>query len=482
MKSAQRYLGVLLLASLGGCAQLPTDLPARLGLNRPETSATLAKLSAHAPSPAVKTAPIQPWWETYKLPELDALVQRALRDHPDIQAARARIDQATQTARLASLAADVHYGTDAGFARTHLSENGLFPSPIGGSTYNEITLTQTLGYNLDWWGQAKALIRAAGNERIAAEAESRAVQETIAAAVADSYFAWADVQTRLTLARELEQSHQQEHAILRSRYDIGLDAADALIASRKILDQDADRVHALEYLDRAWRFRLAALIGDSPDQSATLATPRLPDAVPALPDTVPLDWLSQRPDILALKSRIEAASDRSDASRAAFYPNIDLRAMIGLDTLDIGKLLKYGSISTSIGPAVHLPIFNGQTLRTQLHEREAEYDQAVAAYNRAVLDAARQSADAYSLISTLDRRASAQEKALAETEQLQALSASRQKLGLDAPQTVIAEQSAVIEEHMKSVEIQAARLRAQVSLYKALGMGFPAVTPSRSKT
>jgi multidrug efflux system outer membrane protein len=187
--------------------------------------------------------------------------------------------------------------------------------------------------------------------------------------------------------------------------------------------------------------------------------------------------LARRPDVAALRSRVEAAADLSAAARADFYPNLDLRLMVGLETLDLSTLFHAGSLSASIGPALHLPIFNGQTLRAKLGMREADYASAVAAYNRTILEAARQAADAYALTTSLEHRNQAQRQALQETEQTRTLVAQRQKLGLAAPLDALESDNAVLGQRMNAIATQADRLRARVALFKALGGTIKDPTP-----
>jgi NodT family efflux transporter outer membrane factor (OMF) lipoprotein len=461
------FSGLSLALALSACAQLPADLPPRPGLKAPETAATLASLSAAGQT---KTAPqTNRWWESFGQPDLNRLIETALQGQPDLAAAQARLRMADQTERLARLEAQVRYSTDASIVREHLSKNGLFPPPIGGSTFTQTDITQNLSYSLDWWGKNRDLVDAAGNQLQAARDEAAAVRLAVAAAVADAYFADADVGARLALARELEQGHRKEQALLKARFELGLDAALPLIDARKKLDQDEDLIHGLAYQDRALRYRISALIGSDPDHAARLPLPDLQAPVPPLPAGLTLDWLARRPDVAALRSRIEAAADLSAAARADFYPNLDLRLMVGLQTLDLGTLFRADSLSASVGPALHLPIFNGQTLRAKLGMREADYAAAVAAYNRTILEAARQAADAYALVTSLDQRSQAQQRALQETEQTRTLAEHRQKLGLDGPLQALEANSAVLGQRMHEIEIQSARLRARVALFKALG-------------
>jgi multidrug efflux system outer membrane protein len=142
---------------------------------------------------------------------------------------------------------------------------------------------------------------------------------------------------------------------------------------------------------------------------------------------------------------------------------------VGLETQDLAKLFQANSLSASIGPALHLPIFNGQTLRAKLAMREADYAETVAAYNHTILEAARQAADAYALIASLDRRSQAQRQALQETERTRALAVRRQKLGLTSPLDALEADGAMLDQRMNDIAIQAARLRARVALFNALG-------------
>ncbi len=464
----KRLLPGLLLV-VAACAPLPRDLPARPALKSPATVATLATLSGGSGLGAHAQSPQEHWWTSFGLADLNQLIETALKDAPDLAAAQARLGTADQAERLARLDARVHYETDASLVRERMSRNGLFPPPIGGSTFTQTDITENLSYTLDWWGKNRALVRAAGNERQAARDEAAAVRQTLAAAVADTYFAWADVEAKRVAARALAQSHQKEQALLQARFDLGLDSAQPLIDARKKLDLDADRIHGLDYLAHSLRYRLSALIGSDPDHAAGLPTPALAAQLPPLPASLPLDWLARRPDVAALRRQVEAASDRSAAARADFYPNLDLRMMVGLETLDLGKLFQANSLSASIGPALHLPIFNRQTLNAKLGMREADYAVSVAAYNRAILDAAREAADAYALIASLAHRSQAQQQALRETEKTRSLAAQRQQFGLASPLDTFEADSALLDQRMQDIEIRAARLRARVALFKALG-------------
>ena len=105
-------------------------------------------------------------------------------------------------------------------------------------------------------------------------------------------------------------------------------------------------------------------------------------------------------------SRRAGASKRrgttSRSRKAMFYPNVNLVAFVGLivDRLVEAPRCRQRA-SRGVGPAIHLPIFEGGRLNANLRGREADADLAVSAYNQAVIDAVRDVADAL----VVDRRA-----------------------------------------------------------------------------
>lgn len=465
-----RRIPWIALATLAaaGCAPLPSDLPPRPGLTAPQADKTVATLAAESALDG-KNETSPRWWEAFGDAQLNSLVETALRDNPSLAAAQARLNAAGQAERLAALDTGLHYDANATVVRERFSENGVFPPPIGGSTFYQGDLTLGVTYTVDWWGKNRALVKAAAGEAEAARAENADARLSVAALVADAWFAWGDVEERLATARTLVEQRKEALALAKTRLERGLDSAlPSHLAAQKYA-QEEDNLKALQYQSRAWRYRLAALLGQSPDQAASLPAPRLPAKAPALPASLPLDWLAHRPDVAAQRARVEAAAARSDATRADFYPNLDLRLLIGLQSLDAAKWLTTGSLNGSYGPALHIPLFNTSTLQTKLRAREAEYAAAVGDYNQTVLDSARQVADGYALFSSLTQRETLQTAALHEAEQARALAQSRYKNGLASHLDALDADVAALVQRQNETQTRAARLRAAVALEHALG-------------
>lgn len=457
---------VLMLCS--GCAHLPGHPPPRPQMKTADATATMASLAAGIVNQEPRAA-ADTWWQGFGRIDLNRLIDSALSGQPDLAAAQARLDAAKHAEHLARLEGGLQYSTDASLARHRLSDHGLLPVSVVGKLYTQADISQTVSYDLDWWGRNRSLLRAARDDHRAALDEVAAVRLDIAAAVADAYFAWAETAVQLAQVRELARCHRQQLDLLQHRHALGLDAAQPGLDARRKLDLDADRISQLEFLDRSWRYRLSALIGSDPDHAGELPTPSLDARLPELPDSLPLGWLARRPDIASLRDRIEAASARSDAARAEFYPDLDLKLMAGTESLDLGRLLDAGSVVGTLGLALHLPLFNTATLQARLGMREAEYRAAVATYNQAILDAARQSAEAYALVVSLEQRSRSQRSALTEAEQMHALAEQRAVLGLSSSLASLEAESVLLLQRISDSETRAARLRAHVALFRAIG-------------
>lgn len=465
----------ILLGAIGlaGCAPLPAVSPPAPALVQPELQQTLA--AADGDPAFVRAAwPARSWWRMFDDKKLDTLVDLALRGNPTLATAQARIDGARQAAQLVELESGVRYSSDASAVRQHLSENGLFPPPMGGSTLNEGDISVAAAYAFDWWGKNRALLQSAVGESQAAEAERSAAELALAGEVADTYFNWQDVGARAKLARQTVDKRSVALRLAGSRLKRGIDSA--LLSSQEevLLAQEQDSVKDLETQSRILRDRLAALTGNGPDWAARLEEPAQSSGGPfPLPQKLPLDSLAQRPDLVALKWRAESAASRIEGSKADFYPNVDLRLLLGLQSIDLGNWLAAKSWYGSFGPAVHIPLFNVRTLRTNLSLREAEYAAAAAQYNQALVTAASQVADALARVSSLDARERLQRGASASAERARRLQTQRFESGLSDRLPLLDGEIEVLAQHARASTLQAERKRAMAALFVALGGGYP---------
>lgn len=187
------------------------------------------------------------------------------------------------------------------------------------------------------------------------------------------------------------------------------------------------------------------------------------------------DLLGRRPDIAAQRALLESRLQNIQEAKAEFYPNIELKLLAGLSSIDAFNVIR-SSHAGMLGvlPALNLPIFTSGALRSKLASRNAEYNQQVAAYDQAVLNAMRSAADAVSDYQTLQAQAALQQRAAAIADKAAASSRRRVGAGLDNKLVYLQKQDEALQLKMQAVQTQGDWLAAWSNVHAQLGGGFQA--------
>jgi NodT family efflux transporter outer membrane factor (OMF) lipoprotein len=456
-----------LVVALAGCASdaglehrgSPLD-PAAL-----EASQTLGEGSAAA-------WPELDWWKRFGDPQLDRLVAEGLAGSPNLRLARARVDQALGAARVANAALGPQLGASAELSRQRFSENYIFPPPIGGASFTTTQLAINASYNLDFWGKNRAIYEAAIGRARAAQAESFASRLVLAAAIAGTYVQLARGYEQLDLARRALEDRLKVQSLTSDRLRAGLDSRLELKQVETSIPSARARIAQTEEEIALARNQLAALLGRGPDRGLTIERPALHAVNVALPSRVPADLLGRRPDIVASRMRAEAAARDIASAKADFYPDVDLTALMGVQSITLSKLLDAGSLNPSAGAAIRLPIFDAGRLRGALAVRNAEYDAAVEQYNQALADALREVVDQLTAMRSIDTQRLEADAALASAEEAYQLGFTRYKAGLGSLlQLITVEEQVLAQRHLRA-ELRSRELALSINLIRALGGGF----------
>jgi NodT family efflux transporter outer membrane factor (OMF) lipoprotein len=458
---ASAFTSALLLA---GCASFDGIAPTVAQRTPAELGATKATVQW----------PRDDWWTRFGDDELDRLVARALAGNPQLDAARARLAraQAAVAANAAALAPRVDAQAQSMWQR--FNENYIYPPPLAGSSDSTNTLQLTGSWELDFFGRHRAALRAALSQGRAAVAESQAARLLIASAVARTYMQLArQVETRDVLAATLAQ-REQILKLVQARVRSGLDTQVELRQAEGAVPEIKQQIEAVdEQIERA-RHALAALAGAAPDATRSLAPHLAQTKAPPLPAAIPAELIGRRADISAARWRVEAAAADVEAARAQFYPNVNLLAFAGLQSLGFAHWLDAGSRTFGIGPAVSLPVFDAGRLRANLRGKTADVDSAVADYNATLVDAMRDVADQIASLQSLERQAAEQRAAQSAAEGAYDLAVLRYRAGLGSYLTVLAAETNVLAQRRAGTDIKARRIDAAIELMRALGGGFEA--------
>lgn len=466
-----RLLALCAALTLAGSALTGCALPGPDRTPLAQLTPTAAGLGG-ADLPGTAALPTAAWWTALGDAQLNALVAQALQGNPSLAASRARFERAAALATASSTAGQVHGSLGLDATRQHYSANGLVPPPIAGHTYASGNLQAGLSWSPDFFGRHAAELEAALGQARAAQADSAAAANQLAAQVARSYVALARLRAQQDVAQRTLEQRQQLLSLSQQRTRAGLDSQVELTQAQAGLPDARTQLEMLDEQITLAQRTLAVLCGQAPDAQQGLQ-PRLTQlALQNIPQVLGSDLLGRRPDVVAARWRVEAAGQDIQRARTDFYPDINLTAFVGLNAIGLDQLLKGSSRQMGVTPALRLPIFDGTRLRAQLRGRQAELDTAIAQYNGAVLDAVKEAGDAIASVQSLGRQQALQTESVAKAEQAYDFAVQRYRAGLTGQTTVLTTETQVIAQRRLAVDLQARQLDTRIGLMKALGGGW----------
>jgi len=450
---------------LAGCAS--PGAPVERSAQR---SAAQAGLADGTNTTAVDAA----WWHQFGDATLDGLVAKALADAPSQQAAGARVLRAQSLAEAAAGRDLPGVAVDGSIMRQRVTENGIYPPPYAGSMLNFNNLQLGLSWDLDLFGKQRAHIEAALGSARAAQADAEVAGQQLATQVARAWFQLARLGSQREVAQATLSQKQQQLSLVQQRVNAGLDTVVELRQAEGAIPDARTQIEAIDEQVTLTRHQLAVLTGQAPQALDALA-PTLAKLAPReLPAVLGADLLGRRPDVVAARERVEAASREVKAARAEFYPDVNLTAFIGFNSIGLNRFIESGSKQYGAGPALHLPIFEGGQLRANLKGRSADLNAAIDAYNQQVLDAVREAADATSSAASLARQRAQQAQALASAESAYDIAQARYRQGLTSYLVVLNTETQVLAQRRAAVDLQFRTLDVQAQLMKSLGGGWTA--------
>ncbi|WP_211461765.1 efflux transporter outer membrane subunit [Collimonas silvisoli] len=458
----------VLALSISGCAQF-SEIGARAEPKDIGSYQTGPLLAGNAVS-----WPDDNWWTVYGDPQLNALIAEGLKGAPSLAAAQARLLKAEGVAQQQGAALLPQVSANASADYMKQSYNNGVPAAFVPQNYNyEGKATLNLSYEIDFWGKNRAALAAAASDLEAARADAAQARITLATSIAAAYAEFERLLSQHDTAQEALQVRIQTLDLFEQRRVNGLEMLGSVkqVLARKA-SAEADLLSLDESIDLQ-RNKIAALIGAGPDRGLRLQRPALDLSKPfSLPQQLPVNLLGRRPDVVAARLRAEAAAKQIKVAKAQFYPNVNLTAYLGLQSLGLGMLTKAGSDIGSIGPAISLPIFEGGRLRGQYRQASGSYDEAVANYDGAVTQALQDVADVAVSEKALSGRLAKVQEATDAAEAAFQIAQNRYQGGLATYLDVLNAQDTFLTNQRDLSTLRSRMFSLDVELVRALGGGY----------
>jgi len=478
-KSASRVLaafaGVLALCSFSCKATSPDSMNDMLDVK------TAAAYSA-GKSGSGRPIADGDWISRFRDGRLDALVDEALANNKDLKIAAARLRAAEATAELAGV--DRQPKLDGGFRGSRAKRN-FIGFPFGGegggggqdtvlsSLTNDFGLSLDLSWEIDLWGRIRIEQQGAIAQLEASAADMAAIELSIAAQTAKTWFALIEARQQQKLAsRTLDLFNKTEKSIS-EQFALGIDqpgtdrASQLRLARTDIASAEETLVQREQTVGQVAR-QLETLLSRYPSAEIDAGSrlPRLPSAPPA---GVPASLLDRRPDLVAAERRLAAADRQYAAARLMVLPSISLTGSGGTASEMVENLIDQNFSVWNIAGSAVQPILTGGSIGKGVKLRKNEIVQAAGDYEKSVLVAFREVEDSLDLEGFLARR----EALLVKTVDLadDAYAKSRQEFtdGVGDILTLLNAQQRKVQSEAQLITIRRLRLDNRVDLHLALG-------------
>lgn len=467
------FVTIAVSSLLAGCAGVPDvgPKPVPAAAESLESSVTFAGTQGQWPA--------EGWWQGLGDAQLDALIGEGLKGSPDVAIAAARVRAADAMAQQAGAALLPRVGAEGSVGGTQQSKNlGIPPDFVPDGIQDTGHVAATFAFDLDLWGRNRAALAAATSEAEAARVDEAQARLMLTTGIASAYADLAGYYTALDVANEAVRVRTASAALSGERARAGIEnQASQRQAESRAASARADIV-ALEEAIALTNNRLAALVGAGPDRGRSIERPRMTRPAVGLPKGAGIDLVGRRPDIVAARLRSEAAAKRIDVARADFYPNVSLSALVGLQSLGLSNLFSAGSEYGNGGAAISLPIFDGGRLQGNYRGARAEFDTAVATYDRTLIGALRDVADIVASRAATARQLAGRREALAAATEAAKLAGLRYRAGLDNQIVQLTAEDNMVTLSRAVADLEARELSLDIALIRALGGGYRAADPT----
>jgi NodT family efflux transporter outer membrane factor (OMF) lipoprotein len=470
-----------LAACLAGCAVGPDfatpEAPKTQGYSRQALPAqTVSAQVALGEAQHFDTGADVPgdWWALFHSPALSALVARALKNNPNLDAAQAALRQSQYLVRAQN---GLFYPqVTASFApsRNLTAVGAVSPASASGNPYYTLyTLQGMIQYTPDIFGLNRRTVESLQAQTDNLRFQLEATYLTLTSNVVVAAILEASLRGQIAATRETIEIEQKLLGILHKQFDLGQVAMADVVTQEAALAQAQSALPALEKALAQQRDLLAALTGelpaDEPTETFSLDTFTLPRELPV---SLPARLIEQRPDVRAAAENLHAASAQVGIAVANRLPNLTLSAFGGWQSNTIGSMFGPGTAFWTLAGEVAAPVFDGFTLFNKENAAREGLKQAAALYKAAVITAFQNVADT---LKALVIDAQAVKVALsAQTAAAHSLQIARSQLELGQVaylSLLNAEQTFQVAK-LATVQAQAARLTDTAGLFQALGGGW----------
>jgi multidrug efflux system outer membrane protein len=412
------------------------------------------------------------WWDRFNDPVLSHLVRGALENNKDLAIAVANVDLAFAQYGITRSALFPQVDGNASAVRDGASQNTL-PSkiPPGHEAFNDLRLNVSASYEVDLWGKLRRETEAARADLLASEEGQRTVVLTVVSSVASAYVQLRALDRQLDIAKATTGTLGAAARLQQARFDEGATPESDYRQAQSQYETAAAQVPELERQIVRQENVIRVLLGANPgpiERGSAIDDLKLPD----VPEGLPSSLLERRPDIRQAEQNLIAANADIGVAKAAYFPQISLTALLGVESAQVSDLFKGASKSWSFGPAASVPIFTAGRVRNQVEQAKAAQREALYSYQKSIINAFEDFEDALVDRAKFEQARDEQAKNVAALQRFRDLAVLRYQEGATIYLEVANAEQSLFNAQLQLVSTQSQLFQSYVNLYRAMGGGW----------
>jgi outer membrane protein, multidrug efflux system len=454
-----------LILSLSGC----------LDLVKPDLAIDIPSSYGATHGPAEAATPTLDWWRSFRSRELTALMEESLTANLDIAVAIAQITQADAQTRIAGapLLPTLSLGSSGTAEQLPRTSGGTF-SPIYANSLSA-------SYVIDFWGKNRAALDAAIETAIASRYNRGVVEITTLSSVANAYFTILASRDRLRIARRNLADASRILAAIKQQFEAGTSSDLNVAQQEALVEQQRATIPPLEETLDQNTAALALLLGKAPEHFHTRGR-GMGGGRRAAGDA----WLAvgpdyRRPDIKQAEEQLKSAGYSVESARAAFFPTIQLTGQLGFESTALKSLFGPGAWFYTAAAGLTQPIFDGGVLLGTFEQQKGLQAQMLQAYRKAIINGFSNVDQALIAVEQTTAQERIQENVVKASRRAFVLSEQQMNQGTVNMVTLLQAEQTLFTAEDQLAQDQLARLLAVVSLFQALGGGWPPATPAQAQ-
>lgn len=414
------------------------------------------------------------WQNFFKNKELKNAIELALKNNRDLKLAALNAKAAQEFYNIKKSENYPKINLDANFSRIKITKNSTNFGFSGRSILqNQYSVGPSASFELDFFGKLKNVKKSALNEFFAKKEAENIVKISLISQVANIYIESSYLKKQLEILQNSIDVNEKIYQLQKERFKRGIISKSTLLQNKKSLEEIKTSALNIKNLLQQNKNQLLLLTAQNDEKIIKIIDFDKIELASSSFNNLNSEILLARPDIAEKEYELKAKNANIGAARANLFPSVSLTGSYGYASANFSNLFSSGSKGSWLfAPSVSLPIFQGGANFANLRISKVEKEIAVEQYQKTIQNAFKEVADQLSAKKYLDEELSLQNQILNESKEINKISQSRVKSGLDNYFQVAESEIALNNAQISYIFTRKLNLSSKINLYKSLGGGL----------